>query len=107
METRFVGLCKRWMVANKPGTASRTNKSRFGEKMKKRVLGAVEDYLEKCAQVTVKIDVVESLLRPENFLRNVSKPTTYCGSNIFQLLDTSDKPNHFVASKRRCWKVRK
>ena len=34
--------------------------------MKKRVIDAVEDYLEKCAQVKVKIDLVESLLRPEN-----------------------------------------
>ena len=33
---------------------------------KKKVIDAVEDYLEKCAQVIVKIDLVESLPRPEN-----------------------------------------
>ena len=32
----------------------------------KKVIHAVEDYLEKCAQVMVTIDLVESLLRPEN-----------------------------------------
>ena len=32
----------------------------------KRVIDAVEDWLEKCAQVIVKFDLVENLLRPEN-----------------------------------------
>ena len=32
----------------------------------KRVIDAVEDYLEKCAQVLVKTGLVESLLRPES-----------------------------------------
>ena len=34
--------------------------------IEKRVMDAVEDYLESCAQVIVDIDVVERLLRPEN-----------------------------------------
>ena len=54
----------------------------------KRVTDAVEDYLEKCAQVIVKIDLVESLLRPENLevsLRYVLKHANYGGSNIIQL----------------------
>ena len=70
----------------------------------KRVVDAVEDYLEKCAQVIVKIDLVESLLRPENLevsLRNVLKHANYGGSNIFQLFDTTEKPNRLVASRRR------
>ena len=69
METRSVGLCKRWMVASK-----------------------------------LEIELVESLLRTENLevsLRYVLKHATYRGSNIFQLFDTSEKPNHFVASRRR------
>ena len=48
--------------------------------------------------------VVESLLRPENLeisLRYVLKYATSRGSNTFQLFDTSEKPNHFVASRRR------
>ena len=72
--------------------------------MKKRVTDAVEDYLEKCAQFTGKIDLVESLLRPENFevsLRYVLMHANYGGSYIFQLFDTADKPNHLVASRRR------
>ena len=43
------------------------------------VMDAVEDYLEKCAQVRVKIDLVESLLRPQNLdvsLRYVLKHAT-------------------------------
>ena len=34
--------------------------------MEKRVMDAVEDYLESCAKVKVDIEVVERLLRPEN-----------------------------------------
>ena len=58
---------------------------------------AVEDYLESCAQVIVDIEVVESFLRPENLevsLRYVLKHATRRGSNILQLFDTSEKPNH-------------
>ena len=46
----------------------------------KRVTDAVEDYLEKCAQVIVKIDLVESLLMPENLevsSRNVLNHANY------------------------------
>ena len=34
-------------------------------------------------------------------MRYVLKHATSSGNNIFQLFDTSEKPNHFVASKRR------
>ena len=72
--------------------------------MEKRVIGAVKDYLESCALVKVDIDVVERLLRPENLevsVRYVLKHATRRGSNLFQLFNTSEKPNHFVASRRR------
>ena len=52
-------------------------------------------------------EVVESLLMPENLevsLKYVLKYSKRRGSNIFQLFDTSAKPNHFVASRRR-WLV--
>ena len=55
---------------------------------------AVEDYLEKCAQIKVKIDLVESLLRPENLVvssRCVLKHANYGGSNVFQLFRNSRK----------------
>ena len=61
METRFVGICKGMMVARRPGTAD----SRL-EPNRKKVMDAMEDYLENCAQVKVETEVVESLLRPEN-----------------------------------------
>ena len=72
--------------------------------IEKRVMDAAEDYLESCAQIVVDIDVVERLLRPENLevsLKSVLKHATRRGSNIFQLFDTPEKPNHFVASRRR------
>ena len=74
-ETKFVGLCK-------------TRKSWVEFDRKKRVMEAVEDYLKNCAHAKVDIDVV-------------LKYSTRRGSFIFQLLDTSEKPNHFVASRRR------
>ena len=72
--------------------------------MERRVMNAVEDFLENCAQVIVDIEVVESLLRPENpevSPRYVLRHSTRRGSKIFQLFDTSEKPNHFEASRRR------
>ena len=72
--------------------------------VEKWVMDAVEDYLESCAQVMVDIVVVERLLRPENLevsLKYVLKHATTRGSNIFQFFDTSEKPNHLVANRRR------
>ena len=66
----------------------------------KKVIDAVERY----TQVIVKIDLVESLLRPEKLeisLRYVLKHATYGSSNIFELFDTAEKPNHFGKSRRR------
>ena len=51
-----------------------------------------------------KNDLLESLLRPENLevsLRYVLKHANYGCSNVFQLFDTTEKPNHLVASRRR------
>ena len=58
-------------------------------------MDAVEDELESCAQVKADVDVVESLLKPEHlevYLRYVLKHATGRGGNIFQLFDTSEKP---------------
>ena len=55
------------------------------------------------AHVKVDIEVLESLLKPENLEvspRFLLKYSTRRGSNIFQLFDTSEKPNHFVARRR-------
>ena len=99
MKTRFVGICNQWMAARSPGTAdSQLEPSgKKGDWCSGRLFG-------KLRQVMVDIDVVERLLRPENLevsLRYVLKHGTSRGSNIFQLFDTSEKPNHFVASRRR------
>ena len=68
---------------------------------KKRVMDAVEDYLESCAQVIVDIEVVERSENLEVSLRYVLQQTTGRGSIIFQLFNTPEKTNHFVASRRR------
>ena len=65
---------------------------------------AAEDYLENCANVKVGVEVLESLMEPENleiFLWYILKNSTRGGSNIFQLFDTSEKLDHFVASRTR------
>ena len=103
METRVVGICKRWMAAGSPGT----DDSRL-EPRGKRVIDAVEDYLESCAQVKVDIDVVERLLRPENFevsLRYVLKHAAGRGSNIFHLFDTKSRTT-LSQTEDDGWKVR-
>ena len=55
-------------------------------------------------QIIVDIEVVERLPRPENLefsLRYVLKHANYGGGNIFQFFNTTEKPNHLVASRRR------
>ena len=66
METNFVGLCKWRMVARKPGAAE----SRL-EFDRKKVMEAVEDYLENCAPVKVDIEVLESMLKPAGLIFSV------------------------------------
>ena len=82
---------------SKLGTVSGTNDSRL-DRDGKRVIDAVEDYLEKCAHVIVKVDLVESLPMPEN-LEVSLRYANYGGNNIFQLFDTTEKPNHLVANR--------
>ena len=62
--------------------------------MEKRVLEAAEDYLENCANMKVDIEVLERLMEPEKY-------STRGGSNIFQLFDTSEKQDRFVATRKR------
>ena len=72
--------------------------------VERRVMGAVENYLQNCAHVKVDIEALESLLKPENreiSLRYILTYSTRGGSNIFQLFDTSEKQDHFVANRKR------
>ena len=64
------------------------------------VIGAIEDYLERCAG----IEALDRLMEPEDeevCLRDILKCSTRGNSNVFQLFDTKEKKNHFVASGRR------
>ena len=76
----------------------------------KRVIDAVEDYLEKCAQVIVKIDLVESLLRPENLevsLRYVLKHSTCEEAAISSSSSTQQKSRiTSLQAEDDGWKVR-
>ena len=72
--------------------------------VERRVMEAAEDYLESCANMKVDIEVLERLMEPENreiSLRYIMKYSTRGGSNIFQLFDTSEKQDHFVANRKR------
>ena len=62
----------------------------------------MEDYLEKCINIKVEIAALELLMGPEEAevcLRSILKYATRRGSNIFQLLDTKEKKDHFVAKQ--------
>ena len=67
----------------------------------KRVIDAVEDYLEKCAQVMVKKLIWWKACKGQRTLRSRQGRRKLRGSYIFQLFDTAEKPNHHVASRRR------
>ena len=67
-------------------------------------MGAVEDFLEKFVNTKVDIKALERLMEPENeevSLRFILKYSTRGGSNIFLLFDTTEKKDHFVASRTR------
>ena len=64
----------------------------------------MEDDLDRSADIKVDIEAQERLIVPEE--RSLSKVhflkySTRGGINIFQLCDTEEKTDHFVASKRR------
>ena len=67
-------------------------------------MGAVVNYLENCVHTKVDIEALERLMEPENeevSLRYILKYSTREGSNIFQLFDSAERRDHFVASRRR------
>ena len=69
-----------------------------------KVMGAVEDYLENVPIRKWTFEASERLMEPEDekvSFRYVLKYSTRGGSNIFQLFDTAEKKDHFVASRRR------
>ena len=60
--------------------------------------------MERCTDIKVDIEALERLIEPadeEVCLRYILKYSTRGGSNIFQLSDTEENEDHFVASKRR------
>ena len=66
--------------------------------------GAVEDFLERCGDIKVDVEALERTMEPEDeevCLRYILKYSTRRGSNVFQLFDTKEKKDHFVASRMR------
>ena len=56
-----------------------------------------------CAHLKVDIEVVESLLKPEKqevSPKYILKHSTRRDSNMFQLFDTQEKPNHFWGKQK-------
>ena len=71
---------------------------------KKKVIAAMENYLEKCVNVKVEIKTLERLMKPEEAevcLRCILKHAKRRGSGIFQIFDTEERKDHFVASRVR------
>ena len=63
---------------------------------------AAEDYLEKCANMKVDIEVLERLMEPENLeitLRYTLKYSTRGGSNFSS--SSTHQRNGFVANRKR------
>ena len=72
--------------------------------LERKVMEAVEGYLEKCATAEVDVEALERLMEPENeevSPRYILKYSTRGGSHIFQLCDTAEKKDHFVTSRTR------
>ena len=73
----------------------------------RKVMGAVEDYLERCADTRVDIEALVRLMEPEDdevCLRYILKYSTRGGSNIFQLFDAGPfrgKQKALVGASRR------
>ena len=67
-------------------------------------MGAAENYLDNCVHTKVVIEALERLTEPENeevSLRYILKYSTTEGRYIFQLFDTVEKKDYFVASRKR------
>ena len=65
-------------------------------------MGAVEDHMERCADVKVDVEALERLMEPEDeevCLRCILKYSTRGGSNIFQLFDIKEKKDNFVVGE--------
>ena len=70
------------------------------------MVAAMEDYLEKCINMKVEIAALEHLIAPEEAkvcLRYILKHANRKGSGIFEIFHTTEKQDHFVASRRRCF----
>ena len=113
-----------WWSAARDGTSTKECGTHFGDKIRRplqvmvggkrawnsreldgarcenSVMEAAEDYLENCASMKVDIEVLERLIEPENLeICQRYMYSTRGGSNIFQLFDTSEKQDHFVAKR--------
>ena len=74
----------------------------------RKVIGALEDYLERCADVEVDVEALERLMEPEVevCLRYILKYSTRRGSNLFQLLDTKEKKDISCQAEGVGWGIK-
>ena len=62
--------------------------------LERRVMGAVEKFLDNCVHTKMKIEALKRLMEPENeevSLRYILKYSTREGGNISQLFDKAEK----------------
>ena len=72
--------------------------------LEKRLIAAMEDYLEKCINIQVEIAALELLMGPkeaEVCLWYILKHAKRRGCGIFEILDSEERRDHFVESRIR------
>ena len=70
----------------------------------RKVIAAVENYLERCDHIQVEIAALELFMGQEEAevcLRYILTHVKRRGSRIFEIFDTKEKNDHLVASRRR------
>ena len=73
-------------------------------RQERKVADAMGNYMEKkCIDIKVEIAALELLVEPEeaeDCLRYILKHAKRKGSRIFEIFDTQEKKDHFVASRK-------
>ena len=81
-----------------------TYKEAAGVSAERKVIAKMEDYLNQHDNVKVEVEELELMMSPEDpevNLRYVLMNASRRGRNIFEILSTKGRREHFVASKVR------
>ena len=89
------------------GNADLEEQRSIWSSQERKVIAAMENYLERCDHIQVEIASLELFMGQEEAevcLRYILKHVKGKGSRIFEIFDTKEKNDHLVASRRRCLK---